>query len=238
MHTFLDSKLMAKALRQALAERGTELGHSDALELVARQFGFANWNMLAARIEAAQLRPLSLPPGWLIASHTNEAHYRLGLDPGARGIALIESLPGRESAIDRASGETAVLMQQTLADTYRGQRLRLRAELSTEAAETATIWLRIDAADGTVLGFDNLLESGNGGALSGDCAWSERSIVLDVPPEAATLHFGFLLRGSGRVRARKFRFGPVSRDVPTTGRGPRYLQRPSNLDFDAGPAPA
>lgn len=81
MHSFLDSKLMAKALRQALAERGQEISHSDALELVARQFGFANWNMLAARIDAAHLAPLELPPGWHVASHTSESNYRLGIDP-------------------------------------------------------------------------------------------------------------------------------------------------------------
>ena len=40
MHTFLDSKAMAKALRTALAERQIDITHSDSLELVARQFGF------------------------------------------------------------------------------------------------------------------------------------------------------------------------------------------------------
>jgi 2-hydroxychromene-2-carboxylate isomerase len=62
MHTFLDSKAMARALRSALAERQIDISHSDSLELVARQFGFDDWNMLAARIEAG--RPRRLPPGW------------------------------------------------------------------------------------------------------------------------------------------------------------------------------
>lgn len=53
MRTFHDAKLMAKALREALADRGSELPHSAALEIVARQFGFENWNVLAAKIEAA-----------------------------------------------------------------------------------------------------------------------------------------------------------------------------------------
>ena len=139
MHSFLESKHMAKALRQALAERGQEISHSDALELVARQYGFANWNMLAARIEAAQLAPLELPPGWHVAGHTNEGNYRLGIDPAAPGTALIASRPDRHAAIDRAAGETAVLMQSILADPYRGGRLRLTAQLRTEAAETGTL---------------------------------------------------------------------------------------------------
>jgi uncharacterized glyoxalase superfamily protein PhnB len=43
---------MAKALRaELLARKGVELGHSECLEVVARQFGFDNWNILTARIE-------------------------------------------------------------------------------------------------------------------------------------------------------------------------------------------
>jgi len=230
MHSFLESKHMAKALRQALAERGQEISHSDALELVARQYGFANWNMLAARIEAAQLAPLELPPGWHVAGHTNEGNYRLGIDPAAPGTALIASRPDRHEAIDRAAGETAVLMQSILADPYRGGRVRLTAELRTEAAETGTLWMRVDPAEGRYLRFDNLLQR-PGGPFTGTVGWAERQIVLDVPEAAATIHYGFFLRGSGKVWARRFQLEPVGTDVATTEPGPRYLSRPTNLDF-------
>lgn len=230
MHSFLDSKLMAKALRQALAERGHACTHSEALELVARQFGFTNWNMLAARIEAAQLAPLELPPGWYIAGHTNEANYRLGLDPKLPGAALIESRPDRDDAIDRAAGETAVLMQSILADPYRGGRLRLSAELRTEDADTATMWMRIDPAEGRYLRFDNLLRR-PGGPLAGSTGWTGRHIVLDVPGNAATIHYGFFLKGTGKAWARRFALEAVGDEVQTTEPGPQYLSRPTNLDF-------
>lgn len=231
MHSFLDAKLMAKALRQALAERGFGLGHADCLELVARQFGFADWNMLAARIAASSLDPLPLPEGWRVAAHTDEAKYRLGLDPDRPGTARIESRPGREDDIDRAGGETAVLMQSILADPFRGEGLQLRAELSTEAADLATIWLRVDPASGPPLGFDNLLA--DGGGLSGTMDWTERTIVLDVPPEAATIHYGFFLKGRGRVRARNFRVDRTGlAEVPAKPRRP-ILPAPLNLDFTA-----
>lgn len=236
MHSFLDSKHMAKALRQALAERGHDIGHSDALELVARQFGFANWNMLAARIDAASLAPLELPPGWHIAGHTNEANYRLGIDPKAPGAALIESRPDRDSAIDRAAGETAVLMQSILADPWRGGRLKLTAELRTEDAEIATLWMRVDGADSRLLRFDNLLRR-PGGPLAGSTGWTERHIVLEVPDGAATIHYGFFLKGSGKVWARRFALEAVGEDVATTEPEPRYLSRPTNLDF-GGERPA
>ena len=234
MHSFLDSKQMAKALRQALAERGQEISHSDALELVARQFGFANWNMLAARIEAAQLAPLELPPGWHIAGHTNEQNYRLGIDPKAPGTALIESRPDRDGAIDRAAGETAVLMQSVLVDSLRGKRVRLAAELRTEYADLATIWLRADSTTGQPLCFDNMLKRQVDGPLAGTAGWAERHIVLYIPVAATSLHFGFFLKGTGRVWARGFSLEVVGEHVPTTEPEPHYLSRPTNLDFGDG----
>jgi uncharacterized glyoxalase superfamily protein PhnB len=51
MRTFRDAKLMAKTLRLELAARAqTDLSHSEALEIVAKQFGFDDWNILAAKI--------------------------------------------------------------------------------------------------------------------------------------------------------------------------------------------
>jgi catechol 2,3-dioxygenase-like lactoylglutathione lyase family enzyme len=50
MRDFRDSKLMAKDLRAALAARNIDISHSDALEFVAKQHGFDNWNVLAAKI--------------------------------------------------------------------------------------------------------------------------------------------------------------------------------------------
>ena len=46
-------KSMAKALRKALAERNLDLPHSVCLEIVARQFGVANWNTLKAESDKA-----------------------------------------------------------------------------------------------------------------------------------------------------------------------------------------
>jgi hypothetical protein len=53
MRDFRDAKLMAKTLRQALADRGLSLTHSETLEIVARQFGLDQWNILSARIDEA-----------------------------------------------------------------------------------------------------------------------------------------------------------------------------------------
>ncbi|WP_243371567.1 glyoxalase superfamily protein [Microvirga solisilvae] len=51
MRDHRDAKAMAKTLREALADKDLPLSHSEALEIVARQFGLANWNILSAKIE-------------------------------------------------------------------------------------------------------------------------------------------------------------------------------------------
>jgi hypothetical protein len=52
MRSFLDAKVMAKALKSALErQQQIVISHSQALEIVAAQFGCADWNVLAARIE-------------------------------------------------------------------------------------------------------------------------------------------------------------------------------------------
>jgi hypothetical protein len=44
---------MARALRNALNAKAVEITHSESLELIAHAFGYANWNILSAKIEVA-----------------------------------------------------------------------------------------------------------------------------------------------------------------------------------------
>jgi hypothetical protein len=56
MRDFRDAKVMAHALREALKVKAVETSHSDCLELIAKVFGYENWNILSAKIAAAQPR--------------------------------------------------------------------------------------------------------------------------------------------------------------------------------------
>jgi hypothetical protein len=56
MRDFRDAKAMAHALREALKVKAFETSHSDCLELIAKTFGYENWNILSAKIAAAQPR--------------------------------------------------------------------------------------------------------------------------------------------------------------------------------------
>ncbi|AVA20889.1 glyoxalase superfamily protein [Rhizobium sp. LEGMi198b] len=53
-------KAQAKRLRQAMAERGGDVAHSAALELVAKQYGLRDWNTLSA-LAAKPNTPPSAP---------------------------------------------------------------------------------------------------------------------------------------------------------------------------------
>jgi len=50
MRTFKDAKTIAYSLRASLAAKGISFSHSECLEIVAQQFGVAEWNILAAAL--------------------------------------------------------------------------------------------------------------------------------------------------------------------------------------------
>lgn len=58
--TLHDAKSQAKRLRSQLAETGTQISHSRGLELLAAQYGYADWNTLHAAIGQAAPNPYEL----------------------------------------------------------------------------------------------------------------------------------------------------------------------------------
>jgi glyoxalase superfamily protein/ClpX C4-type zinc finger protein len=74
MRDFRDAKAMARALRDALKAKTVEVTHSECLELIAKAFGYENWNILAAKVEAARSGALDAAvasTGGTIAAETN-----------------------------------------------------------------------------------------------------------------------------------------------------------------------
>jgi ATP-dependent Lon protease len=58
MRDFRNAKAMAKTLREGLAERSFQIGHSESLELISHVLGAKNWQTLAAAIEADAVQPV------------------------------------------------------------------------------------------------------------------------------------------------------------------------------------
>ncbi|CAO4170547.1 glyoxalase superfamily protein [Methylorubrum extorquens] len=235
-----NAKSMARTLRTSLSERCIDLPHSACLELVARQFGFSDWNVLSARLEeleAPRTTPLTLPKDWFVVGSVSDKTHRFGLDPDQPGAALIESIVARGQGKDLTGG-IAVMMQSIGAQDFLGQRLRLTAELKAEDADDATLWMRVDGYERRGLSFDNMMERQTDGPLKGTTNWTRRSIVLDVSELAASLHYGFFLKGYGRAWARNVRIEAVGNEIPVTmirlgetGDVSRMPRRPANLNF-------
>lgn len=116
------------------------------------------------------------------------------------------------------------------ADSYRGQRLRLSAQMKTSNAARAQLWMRIDGPDTRMLGFYNMGDK----PVVGTTDWKRYDVVLDVPPEAVNIAFGYFLSGGGIVWARDFKFESVGKDVAvsTFPNEKKYLGGPENMNFD------
>lgn len=63
MRTYLDAKAMARHLRVRLAEKSIDLSHGECLELIAGEFGYGDWNTMAARIALGERRKQDMTAG-------------------------------------------------------------------------------------------------------------------------------------------------------------------------------
>ncbi|MEP7453285.1 glyoxalase superfamily protein [Phyllobacterium sp. SB3] len=236
MHSFLNAKAMARILRQSLANQNLHLSHSACLEIVAYQFGFSDWNTLSALVQAATPKDKAyvMADDWFSAG--NSEYYRMGLDHTSPGTAVIECVIERKSGLNVKAAGISTMMQSISAASYRNDKIQLTAHIRAEDADTGTIWLRVDKEAGSSLRFDNMMQRTTDGAITGTTGWLERKIILDVPEEAESIHYGFFLKGYGKVWARKFKLEIAADDTETTELGSivdkQYiLNQPANLDF-------
>ncbi|MFK0278403.1 glyoxalase superfamily protein [Ensifer sp. NPDC090286] len=234
MNSFVDAKSIAKTLRAVMAERKISLSHSECLEVIAKLFGLADWNTLSARIDAAAAKPLKLPKGWISCGSADLEQYRLGVDRANTG-ALIECRYRRDSGVFMPEDKFACMMQSISAGEYRGKKLRLTGTIKTDDVDLATIWMRVNNC-AAILRFDNMMDRFPDGKLRGTHGWTERVVILDVPNEATDIHYGFLMRGYGRLWAKEFQLDVVDDSTPVTqilhGRRSDILQKPNNLAFN------
>jgi len=78
MRDFRDAKAMAHSLRHALKAKAVDTTHSECLELIAKAFGYENWNVLSAKLEAAEPRigaPAPAPQKILYCSFCRKSQH-------------------------------------------------------------------------------------------------------------------------------------------------------------------
>lgn len=224
-----DAKMVAKRLATALKNKKIDLSHGECLDIVARQFGLNDWNVMAARLAEKSPVPskIDVPEGWFL---TGKSNYNF-----TGGIDQSETHRGRpvfflRNEVDRGmDASNATLMQAVNAEPYAGKRVRYSGWLRCEnLLGSATIWLRAESQNAMVA-FNNLETLRSNGALKGSAGWSYREIVLDIPDHTKTLSFGFYLNGPGEARFSGLDLQIVGADVPLTASPER--EAPTNLDF-------
>jgi len=196
MRTVRDAKAMAKALRAELARRQVELTHSECLEIVSRQFGVDNWNILSAAAAAAP----SEQPGWRtqFAAATTIPVLRIFAEPRAIRF-YVEFLGFTLDFGGPSSGGDSPFYAQV---SRPGATLHL-SEQPYEAAPGATvdIWItgldgyraalltRDDGVFGTALGVPGIFEA----------HWGAR--VMSIPdPFGNNLRFSEPVDEAGRAQ--------------------------------------
>jgi len=122
------------------------------------------------------------------------------------------------------------LMQMVHADFCLGKKMRLSAQIKSEVVAWAALWMRIDGADGEILGFDNMQKN----PIKGCTDWNYYECVLDVSSGAKAVAFGVLLSGEGKVWFSKVALEPASDDVEVTDTKEdiEARQQPVNMCFE------
>jgi hypothetical protein len=189
----------------------------------------------AATSTAANSAPSSdeAPAEWGITG-SNAESYTLRTN---RFVAL----SGSAASSDADTARFGALVQISSARGLAGKRVELSGYIaSVDALAGAAIWLRADASDRKIVGFENTLPRG----ISGTHEWSYQSIVMDIPPEAAVLLYGAFLNGRGTLYVDDLQFRIVdestpvtAKPVPSQGRSSagvdlRTWDPPRNLDFE------
>ena len=166
------------------------------------------------------------PAGWHVAG-SRPVDFDFGYDTA---ITYGSSASGYIRSRVQESPGYGSLLQTIAARHYRGTRVRLSAFLKTDRAERAQMWMRIDAAHDRVLGFDNMSDR----PLSKTTDWTRYEIVLDVPADATSIVFGYLLRGSGTIWADGFKLERVDTGVPlTVVDNGTHPDEPQNPNFES-----
>ncbi|NUN95481.1 MAG: tetratricopeptide repeat protein [Candidatus Omnitrophica bacterium] len=167
-------------------------------------------NLLFDSDETGERMTTVLPSGWYAIGNRRD-HYTLGID-------RTEVQQGSTSGYVKFTGSDSTgfggMAQSFSAANYLGKRVRFSAWIKTRILTGRVhLYLRVDRQDSVTLAFDNM----NDRAVTRDAEWAQYATVLDVPPVAASLNFGFFLAGSGQAWVSDIRLEAVGQEVPTTG---------------------
>jgi RNA polymerase sigma factor (sigma-70 family) len=119
----------------------------------------------------------------------------------------------------------------------RGHRIRISAWMKSQDVDRfAGLFVNVWGENQRVFGHDGMYNR----TIKGTTGWTERSIVVDIPPETQTIQFGSHLDGTGELWTDDVRIDIVGDDVPTTDDQNWNLETyfPKDAKTAAAPDPA
>ena len=130
----------------------------------------------------------SLPDSW----HTGGSGFNISLDDQEKHSGLLSLKMEKPNNRD---GNFGVFSSTLPIETFAGKNVEYKGWIKTQGVTNgyAGLWIRVDGADNTVLGFDNM----NNRGLTGDNKWTQVSIILDISRNAVNINFGGLFPGEG-----------------------------------------
>lgn len=168
---------------------------------------------------------IDLPKDWIKAGNKPDS-YIIGLDKsvfksGDKSVFI-------ESNKNKIEGFGTV-MQTCDANNYLGKKIKMTGYIKTENVnDWSGMWLRIDPKSGkNPLGFDNMQNR----SLKGTTDWTKCEIVLDVPNSSATLNYGALISGTGKIWFDNVSIEIIGESSANTTEK-KLLTEPSNIDFE------
>jgi C-terminal processing protease CtpA/Prc len=157
--------------------------------------------VIAVRVAGAQSNSAISRWSTAIAPYASEASGSVLDENGATATLRAAQAPTGTNAFGSIS-------MPIPAAAHRLHRVTLTGDLSsTDVTGGASLWIRIDSATGAMFSLDN----GAADMLKGTATGS-RSVTALVPPDAATIIAGVLLRGSGAMTARNVRLSSSALD--------------------------
>ncbi len=182
MRTHLQAKAMAKSLRESLASRNISLSHSECLEIVARQFGFGNWNVLAAKIELETGTPNGRPASAQVQLHQVLPVLRVASREAAREFYV--GVLGFEWDWGSEEGEGGRAFYGQVSRS--GLQMHLTTESFGERVPVADVYFRMEGIDALHRELSARLPAAHGTAIH-DTFYDARELAIADP-------FGNVLR--------------------------------------------
>lgn len=154
---------------------------------------------------------------WIVRGNAATRYTKsTGADPSRGATRILARADGPDA---QGGGELAQVFS---AARYAGKRVRFAADVQTsDVGRWAGLWMRAFGPDRPIA-FDEM----SARPIVGTTSWTRYEVVIDIPPQTASIHVGLQLEGSGSVGIANPHVEIVGRDVPVT-----KLTRPLAPDF-------